>query len=187
MFVFVFACFQPNSSSHQMPVAKVLGGSVTILGQWPQLDLVIMCLRDQTGLPPNKHKLQPPFHKASVCGPIMLLRMNEQSIPASFNLKEYVKREATQHSVPGIGCNTGWRRCCHLGSRLCRFEEFQAQEIEPFEVDENKEVGGIAELVATAGGAAEEESDEEADEDEDDDTEWQPKGTAVTHNHLRIM
>lgn len=99
MFVFMFACFQPNSSSHQMPVAKVLGGSVTILGQWPQLDLVIMCLRDQTGLPPNKHKLQPPFHKASVCGPIMLLRMNEQSIPASFNLKEYVKREATQHSL----------------------------------------------------------------------------------------
>lgn len=47
-------------------------------------------------------------------------------------------------------------------------------------MDENKEVGGIAELVASAGGAAEEESDEEADEDEDDDTEWQPKGTSHT-------
>ena len=72
-------------------VAKEIGGSVGFLGQWEMLEVVLVIRGDQDDekVAINSHKLQPPFHDASVRGDIMLMRNNEEGIPVDFTLKEY--------------------------------------------------------------------------------------------------
>ena len=72
-------------------VAKELRGSVGFLGQWESLEVVLIMRADQddTSFDVNLHKLQPPFDDAQVRGDILLMRNDEEGIPANFTLTEY--------------------------------------------------------------------------------------------------
>lgn len=72
-------------------VAKELRGSVGFLGQWESLEVVLIMRADQddSSFDMNSHKLQPPFDEAEVRGDILLMRNDEDGIPANFTLTEY--------------------------------------------------------------------------------------------------
>lgn len=74
-------------------IFKVLQGPATFIGQWPELDVVIMkCVR---GGDPwaererNANLLPPPFQRERVLGKILLMRMDADSEPQDFTLNEY--------------------------------------------------------------------------------------------------
>ena len=66
----------------------LLSGSATFIGQWPDLDVVIM--KPQYGSSLNNNKLPPPFDTEEVRGSILLVRMDEESEPQDFTLAEYL-------------------------------------------------------------------------------------------------
>lgn len=66
----------------------LLSGSPTFIGQWPDLDVVIM--KPQYGSSLNNNKLPPPFDTEEVRGSILLVRMDEESEPQDFTLAEYL-------------------------------------------------------------------------------------------------
>lgn len=66
----------------------ILGGAPTFIGQWPDLDVVIM--KAQHAIEPNQNSLPPPFDTDDVRGAILLMRMDENSDPRDFTLKEYL-------------------------------------------------------------------------------------------------
>ena len=66
----------------------LLSGSPTFIGQWPDLDVVIM--KPQYGSSLNNNKLPPPFDTEEVRGSILLVRMDEESEPQDFTLTEYL-------------------------------------------------------------------------------------------------
>ena len=65
-----------------------LGGPATFIGQWPDLDVVIM--KSVSGEALNHNVLPTPFNLEEVYGPILLVRMDENSDPRDFTLKEYL-------------------------------------------------------------------------------------------------
>eukprot|EP00939_MAST-03C_sp_MAST-3C-sp1_P000101 g101.t1 len=73
-------------------VTNMLGGRTSFVGQWDDIG-VIVCCADQNALGEdakiNKHKLQPPLHKAVVKGIIVLTRSGEEGEPLDFTLKEW--------------------------------------------------------------------------------------------------
>jgi|TARA_B110000240_G_C13231045_1_gene338938 hypothetical protein len=66
-----------------------LGGPATFIGQWPDLDVVIM--KSTCGQDSNHNTLPTPFDTEEVCGPILLVRMDENSDPRDFTLEEYLR------------------------------------------------------------------------------------------------
>lgn len=68
-------------------IFKLLGGRATFIGQWPEIDVVIM--KPECGLIENENILPYPFHGEEVKGKILLIRMDEQSEPQDFSLHEY--------------------------------------------------------------------------------------------------
>ena len=66
----------------------ILGGAPTFIGQWPDLDVVLM--RSQNGGDINQNILPTPFDTEEVRGSILLMRMDENSDPRDFTLKEYL-------------------------------------------------------------------------------------------------
>jgi hypothetical protein len=66
----------------------LLSGSPTFIGQWPDLDVVIM--KAQYAQKINSNRLPPPFEKEEVQGSILLVRMDENSDPRDFTLEEYL-------------------------------------------------------------------------------------------------
>jgi len=66
----------------------LLSGSPTFIGQWPDLDVVIMKAQYAEKL--NNNTLPPPFDTEEVRGSILLVRMDENSDPRDFTLKEYL-------------------------------------------------------------------------------------------------
>jgi hypothetical protein len=64
-----------------------LGGRQTFIGQWPDIDVVIM--KPEDGKTKNENILPPPFHVEEVYGKILLVRMDENSEPQDFTLDEY--------------------------------------------------------------------------------------------------
>ena len=69
---------------------KILKGPATFIGQWPEIDVVIMkCRESHFDLLENRNKLPAPFHEELVIGPILLVRMDINSEPANFTLEEY--------------------------------------------------------------------------------------------------
>ena len=63
------------------------GGGLGMLRQWPELDVVIMkCVR---GNIKNLNILPTPFDNESVCGKILLMRMDKDSEPEDFTSEEY--------------------------------------------------------------------------------------------------
>ena len=66
----------------------LLSGRPTFIGQWPDLDVVIM--KPEYNKIPNNNRLPPPFNEEDVCGSILLVRMDENSDPRDFTLEEYL-------------------------------------------------------------------------------------------------
>ena len=68
-------------------IFQILQGPATFIGQWPELDVVIMkCVR---GNIKNLNILPTPFDNESVCGKILLMRMDKESEPKDFTSEEY--------------------------------------------------------------------------------------------------
>ena len=68
-------------------IYNVLGGRATFIGQWPEIDVVIM--KAVTAELKNENRLPPPFHEEHVEGKILLVRMDENSEPQNFTCQEY--------------------------------------------------------------------------------------------------
>jgi hypothetical protein len=69
-------------------IFKLLGGRGTFIGQWPEIDVVIM--KAEQGMIENDNILPFPFHGEEVRGKILLIRMDENSEPQDFTLEEYL-------------------------------------------------------------------------------------------------
>ena len=68
-------------------IYKLLRGRQTFIGQWPDIDVVIMKAED--GVSKNENTLPFPFSTEEVFGKILLVRMDENSEPQNFTLEEY--------------------------------------------------------------------------------------------------
>ena len=68
-------------------IYKLLRGRQTFIGQWPDIDVVIMKAED--GVSKNENTLPSPFSTEEVFGKILLVRMDENSEPQNFTLEEY--------------------------------------------------------------------------------------------------
>ena len=66
----------------------LLSGTATFIGQWPELDVVIM--KPQYGVKTNNNTLPSPFDAEEIKGSILLVRMDENSDPCDFTLEEYL-------------------------------------------------------------------------------------------------
>jgi hypothetical protein len=70
---------------------QILKGPGTFIGQWPDIDVVIMkCRESYFTLMENRNVLPAPFQDEKVTGPILLVRMDEHSEPQDFTLEEYL-------------------------------------------------------------------------------------------------
>lgn len=69
-------------------IYTVLGGRATFIGQWPEIDVVIM--KAVTAEWENENQLPPPFHEEHTDGKILLVRMDQDSEPQDFTVKEYL-------------------------------------------------------------------------------------------------
>jgi hypothetical protein len=76
----------------------LLSGRPTFIGQWPDLDVVIM--KPEYSKIHNNNKLPPPFNDEEVNGSILLVRMDENSDPRDFTLEEYLSFVAGNECVP---------------------------------------------------------------------------------------
>ena len=68
-------------------IYNLLGGRATFIGQWSDFDVVIM--KNVNGITKNKNILPQPFSDEEVFGPILLVRMDEDSEPQDFTVREY--------------------------------------------------------------------------------------------------
>ena len=68
-------------------IFKLLGGRQTFIGQWPDIDVVIM--KPEDGMSKNENALPYPFSSEEVYGKILLVRMDKDSQPQNFTLSEY--------------------------------------------------------------------------------------------------
>ena len=70
-------------------IANLLGGNATFLGQWED-DLVVILVRANTeNLELNANKLPRPYTNMRLFGKILMIRMDEESEPQDFTLREY--------------------------------------------------------------------------------------------------
>ena len=69
-------------------IYKILPGRGTFVGQWPEIDVVIM--KAVVASVKNENVLPPPFHEETVLGNILLVRMDENSEPQDFTKEEYL-------------------------------------------------------------------------------------------------
>jgi hypothetical protein len=75
-----------------------LGGPATFIGQWPTIDVVIMkCIYGEAL---NHNILPTPFNTEEVYGPILLVRMDENSDPRDFTLEEYLHFTRGNKRIP---------------------------------------------------------------------------------------
>jgi hypothetical protein len=80
---------QLDISPAKNEIFKLLGGRQTFIGQWPDIDVVIMKAED--GKVKNENTLPHPFDLEDVYGKILLVRMDEYSEPRDFTLDEYLR------------------------------------------------------------------------------------------------
>ena len=84
-------------SSQKREIFSILKGQATFIGQWPDLDVVIMKCRESIfELMLNRNVLPAPFESEVVIGPILLIRMDENSEPRDFTLEEYMHLQQAQ-------------------------------------------------------------------------------------------
>jgi hypothetical protein len=78
----------------QRDIYTLLKGPGTFLGQYEDIDVVIMKCRQRESLMElvrNENKLPKPFDEELILGPILLVRMSEASEPEDFTLQEFYK------------------------------------------------------------------------------------------------
>jgi hypothetical protein len=68
-------------------IFKLLGGRQTFIGQWPDIDVVI--IKAENATTKNDNVLPHPFDKEDTHGKILLVRMDKNSEPQDFTLDEY--------------------------------------------------------------------------------------------------
>ena len=68
-------------------IFKILSGSATFIGQWPEIDVVIMKAVQASKL--HENILPPPFHGEEIYGKVILIRMDKDSEPRNFTLQEF--------------------------------------------------------------------------------------------------
>jgi hypothetical protein len=69
----------------------ILKGTATFVGQWPEIDVVILkCEKSPFDLMENRNTLPEPFNNEVIHGPILLVRMDENSEPQDFTLGEFL-------------------------------------------------------------------------------------------------
>jgi|TARA_B100001142_G_scaffold176574_1_gene176196 hypothetical protein len=73
---------------HKNEIFTIIGGTQTFIGQWPDIDVVILKAESSTSLT-NENKLPKPFEIEEVNGKILLVRMDENSEHQDFTLDEY--------------------------------------------------------------------------------------------------
>ena len=86
-----------NIEPRKNEIFKIIGGPPTFIGQWPELDVVIM--KSQCGEIINKNKLPTPFDTEKVNGAILLVRMDEESEHQDFTLAEYLRFISGNESI----------------------------------------------------------------------------------------
>lgn len=72
-------------------IFKILSGGGTFIGQWPEIDVVIM--KSVTKGKLNENILPKPFHKEKVYSKILLIRMDEDSEHQDFTKSEFTSLE----------------------------------------------------------------------------------------------
>jgi hypothetical protein len=75
-------------SPHVNEAHLVLMRHPTFIGQWPEIDVVVM--KSEIGTVHNENSLPSPFDEEDVFGPVLLIRMDENSEPQDFTLDEYM-------------------------------------------------------------------------------------------------
>lgn len=74
----------------QRDLYTILKGPGTFIGQYGNLNVIIMkCREPYMELAPNQNRLPPPYDTEDVMGPILLVRMNQNSEPEDFTLLEF--------------------------------------------------------------------------------------------------
>ena len=69
---------------------KVIGGTITLLGQWSSLQVIIIVAADQSeNVAVNPHVLPSPFQNEKIRGKVLLLRMDDEARPEDFTVEEY--------------------------------------------------------------------------------------------------
>jgi hypothetical protein len=92
-------------SPEKNEIYRILRGKATFLGQWPEKSVVILtCESSPFDLKMNVNRLPRPFTNMTVFGRIILIRMDEDSEPQDFTLKEY--HEMTKVSHPRTRSST---------------------------------------------------------------------------------
>ena len=82
---------QVIESPLQKDIYTLLKGPGTFMGQYDHVDVVIMKCRESIfELELNQNKLPEPYQNEQVFGPILLVRMNENSEPEDFTLQEFL-------------------------------------------------------------------------------------------------
>ena len=79
-------------------IFKLLGGAQTFIGQWPEINVVI--LKSEDNKVRNENTLVHPFDNEKVYGKILLVRMDENSEPQDFTLQEYRLFVYRDESIP---------------------------------------------------------------------------------------
>jgi hypothetical protein len=70
----------------------ILKGPATFIGHYEELDVVVLKCRDSfIELSQNQNRLPPPFEEEFVLGPMLLVRMNQDSEPEDFTLEEFTR------------------------------------------------------------------------------------------------
>lgn len=72
-------------------IFKILSGRGTFIGQWPEIEVVIM--KGVVGCKLNDNILPKPFHNEKVNGKILLIRMDKDSEPQNFTKTEFITLE----------------------------------------------------------------------------------------------
>jgi hypothetical protein len=78
-----------NISLKENEIFKILKGTGTFIGQWPDSDVVIMkCKETLFELQKNENILAKPFYEEEVYGPILFIRMDENADHQDLTLAE---------------------------------------------------------------------------------------------------
>ncbi len=73
-------------------LVKVLGGKISFYGQYEDLEVVVVALAEFPVLQPvNDFKLPPPLHSHDIKGDVILLKVNEDSVPENFTVTEWLE------------------------------------------------------------------------------------------------
>ncbi len=78
-----------NISAKKNQVFKLLKGTGTFIGQWPDSDVVIMKCRESVfELQRNENTLATPFDGEEIYGPVLFIRMDENADHQDLTLAE---------------------------------------------------------------------------------------------------